>query len=51
MKKETLKLSFLMLILMLYSCQKERPNEPDQPEQVDVYVAGFVSDDAKLSLP
>ena len=51
MKKQTLKLSFLMLILMLYSCQKERPNEPDQPEQVDVYVAGFVSDDANYHYP
>jgi len=49
MKKQTLIIS--LLIVILYSCQKEKPDTDVSPVVVDVYVAGFVSDDANYHYP
>jgi len=43
---------FLILIVLgLCSCQKERFNIVGSPEEVGVYVAGFVSDNANYPYP
>jgi hypothetical protein len=52
-KKLEMKKTFFALIILLgfCSCQKEKPNTVESPEDVDVYVAGFVSNDANYHIP
>lgn len=39
------KFSLIMIVLSLFSCQKELSHEVVSPAEVDVYVAGYVHDD------
>ena len=40
-----------MIVLGFCSCQKELPQTDETPAEVDVYVAGYVSDDANYPYP
>ena len=41
----------IILVLGFFSCQKELPQTDTSPAEVDVYVAGYTSDDANSPYP